>query len=673
LQQTNLLAQSTTFGSDTLQAVQVEVFKSKVQWKAAPVAIAALSKNELNSYSPISLVPVVNQIPGIRMEERSPGSYRLSVRGSLLRSPFGVRNLKLYWNQIPLSDATGNAYLNLVELADLDAITILKGPSASIYGAGTGGVVLLDSKSDFSSIQHHQLNLGLTVGADGMLHETAGWKFQSKKFSSNLQQSHMKYDGYREQSAMEKKHIKYNAALQLGKHQFEFLSFYTDLFYQTPGGITLGQMQTNPRLSRQATATLPSAITQEASISNKTIFAGLSDKWVVSNRSTISAFLSINNTQFENPFITNYEFRNETNTATGVQWQWYSANRKLEWTNGGEWLFNHSNIANYGNRKGVADTVQYKDDIHAKQWTLFSQLLWRIREKWQLQFGLSINQQSVDFLRQTDNPMVKTKQSTNPIVAPRLAISYQLSNQVTAYAIASFGFSPPSLAEIRPSDGKFYGDLQAEHGWNKEIGVKGIIWNNRLQFDLAYYHFQLQQAIVRRNNAAGSEYFVNAGSATQQGIEAMFKYAVKDQAHSRKWNMHAYTSIAFQPYRFDNYQQGANNYSGNAITGVPRNTWVTGFNLEWMKQIYLNLSVNAVDPIPLTDANDAIADAYQLLQLKTGYKNNIGNWQVHFFGGIDNLLNQTYSLGNDINAAGRRFYNPAPERNFFLGFNLQFR
>ena len=110
----------------------------------------------------------------------------------------------------------------------------------------------------------------------------------------------------------------------------------------------------------------------------------------------------------------------------------------------------------------------------------------------------------------------------------------------------------------------------------------------------------------------------------------------------------------------------------NAITGVPRNTWVTGFNLEWIKQVYFNASVNAVDPIPLTDANEASAEAYQLVQIKTGYKKKIGNWQVHFFGGIDNLLNQTYSLGNDINAAGRRFYNPAPERNFFLGFNLQF-
>jgi iron complex outermembrane receptor protein len=393
----------------------------------------------------------------------------------------------------------------------------------------------------------------------------------------------------------------------------------------------------------------------------------------MNNRSSFTTFASINNTQFENPFITNYEFRNETNAAAGMQWQWFSPSKKLEWTSGWEWLFNHSNIANFGNRKGVVDTVQYKDDIHAKQWTIYSQLQWRPMEKWLLQMGLSLNQQSVDFIRLTDNPLVKTDKSTNPIVAPRIALSYQLSNSVTAYAIASFGFSPPSLAEIRPSDGKFYGDLQAENGWNKEIGIKGFIWNNRLQFDLAYYHFQLNQAIVRRNNASGSEYFVNAGSAKQQGIEAMVKYALKDEADSRKWSLHAYSSIAFQPYRFDDYQQGTSNYSGNALTGVPRNTWVTGMDWEWLQQFYINASVNAVDPIPLTDANDAVAEAYQLVQLKTGFKKKIGNSEVHIFAGVDNLFNQTYSLGNDINAVGRRFYNPATERNYFLGFNLQFR
>ncbi len=668
-----LLAQSTAFGSDTLQRVEVEVFKSKVQWKASPIAIASLSSKELQWYSPISMVPVINQLPGIRMEERSPGSYRLSVRGSLLRSPFGVRNLKLYWNQIPLSDATGNAYLNLIELSDLEGITFLKGPSASIYGAGTGGVVLLQSKQEFSTQKQDRANLGLTVGSYGMIHQSAGWQHQDKKFYSSLQQSHMKSDGYREQSAMEKKHLKYNAALLLGKHQLELLSFYTNLFYQTPGGITLSQMQLNPKLSRQATASLPSAITQNASILNKTIFTGLSDKWQISNRSNISAFLSLNNTQFENPFITNYEFRNETNTAAGLQWQWFSPSRKLEWTNGGEWLFNHSNIANYGNRKGQVDTLQYHDDIHAKQWTLYSQLQWHIKEKWQLQLGISLNNQLVNYTRLNGQPSVTTEKSTNPILAPRLGLSYKVSDNITAYAIASFGFSPPSLAEIRPSDGKFYQDLVAENGWNKEIGIKGFLFNNQLQFDIAYYHFQLNQAIVRRNNAAGAEYFVNAGSTTQQGIESMIKYIVPDNTHAQKWTLHAFTSIAFQPYRFNNYQQGSNTFNGNALTGVPRNTWVTGIEWDWLKLIYFNASVNVVDPIPLTDANDVFAEAYQLVQCKIGYKKQISHWQVHLFAGVDNLLNQNYSLGNDINAAGRRFYNPAAERNFFVGFNLQFR
>jgi len=62
------------------------------------------------------------------MEERSPGSYRLSMRGSLLRSPFGVRNIKIYMDDLPLTDATGNTYLNLIDLNQLSSIEITSKP-----------------------------------------------------------------------------------------------------------------------------------------------------------------------------------------------------------------------------------------------------------------------------------------------------------------------------------------------------------------------------------------------------------------------------------------------------------------------------------------------------------------------------------------------------------------
>jgi iron complex outermembrane receptor protein len=44
---------------------------------------------------------------------------------------------------------------------------------------------------------------------------------------------------------------------------------------------------------------------------------------------------------------------------------------------------------------------------------------------------------------------------------------------------------------------------------------------------------------------------------------------------------------------------------------------------------------------------------------------------LDFYTGADNLLNETYSLGNDINAAAGRYYNAAPQRNYYAGISFQ--
>ncbi|MBC8110922.1 MAG: TonB-dependent receptor [Verrucomicrobia bacterium] len=74
--------------------------------------------------------------------------------------------------------------------------------------------------------------------------------------------------------------------------------------------------------------------------------------------------------------------------------------------------------------------------------------------------------------------------------------------------------------------------------------------------------------------------------------------------------------------------------------------------------------------MPLNDANAAFAPAYQLLGGKIGYKKDFKHLKVNVFAGIDNALDQFYSLGNDLNAVGNRFYNPAAGRNFFGGLTL---
>ncbi|MEX2605340.1 MAG: hypothetical protein WD361_14115, partial [Gracilimonas sp.] len=74
---------------------------------------------------------------------------------------------------------------------------------------------------------------------------------------------------------------------------------------------------------------------------------------------------------------------------------------------------------------------------------------------------------------------------------------------------------------------------------------------------------------------------------------------------------------------------------------------------------------------PLNDANSVYSDSYHLLQSKAGFKTKLTrNLNLNLFFGIDNLLNEKYSLGNDINAFGDRFYQPAPPRNWFSGVKV---
>ncbi len=666
-----LSAQNPTDSSKALQEVVVQAFHGKADWKQVPAAIAILQKSEFRNSPLPNFIPVFNTVPGIRMEERSPGSYRLSIRGSLLRSPFGVRNIKVYWNGLPLTDGGGNTYLNLIDISQVTGAEILKGPVAAAYGAGTGGAVLLKTDPSESRSERHHFSGGLSGGSFGLFQQQAGWEYQSGSFSSVVKQVHLQSDGYRQQSRMRRDGFNWHATWQKKKQVWRVLALYTDLFYQTPGGINEVQFTLNPQQARQPAGTLPGAVQQQTAIYNKTGYAGVHHQWDMNEKNSIRSFVMGSLTAFKNPFITNFEERVEDNAGAGTQWQykWGKDDHQLQWNTGIEWQYQFASIDNYGNRRGMKDTLQFSDRVHASQWFVFTQFQYRFYQKWMLQAGVSSNEQSYRYKRLGATPMDYTTKTIRSVVTPRIALSYQLTPVITWYALAAKGFSAPTLAEFRPSDGNFYGDLNAETGWNFEMGWKGYLFHDQLQFDLSWYHFRLKNAIVRRNSTGGAEYFVNAGSTIQQGFEAMVKAKLIAGKTKGIRNLYLTSSFSYQPYRFQTYRQGATVFDGNPLTGVPRYTWVTGLQLETVSGWYLHTSINATAAISLNDANDARANPYQLLQGRTGYRKK----GFELFLSIDNGLNQVYSLGNDINAVGRRYYNAAASRNLTFGMNFGLR
>lgn len=68
----------------------------------------------------------------------------------------------------------------------------------------------------------------------------------------------------------------------------------------------------------------------------------------------------------------------------------------------------------------------------------------------------------------------------------------------------------------------------------------------------------------------------------------------------------------------------------------------------------------------LNDSNTEKMGSYRLWNTKISY--NIKKWTL--WAAVDNVGDELYSSGPDLNATGGRFYNPSPGRNFHMGLQL---
>src|SRR6478672_8758033 len=191
----------------SLPDVQIRAFEQNKRAARVPASINVINRQALNLFSPTSIVSAVNTLPGARMEERSPGSYRMNIRGSSLRSPFGVRNVKVYYNDIPITDPGGQTYLNQLGYYNFSSLEIIKGPGSSIYGAGTGGVILIRETSDSTQ---PGISLGLSLGSYGSSLFHTNLRTSNGKWENVVNLQVQKSTGYRVHSNLHKEIISWN-------------------------------------------------------------------------------------------------------------------------------------------------------------------------------------------------------------------------------------------------------------------------------------------------------------------------------------------------------------------------------------------------------------------------------------------------------------------------------
>lgn len=664
-------AQADSSRSSNMDTVSISAFQPLQKTIACGSVVRVIFNNTTDNGPKSSLLSALNTVPGVRMEERSPGSYRLNFRGSSLRSPFGVRNVKVYWNHIPVTDPGGNTYFNQFVVGNFDVIELNKGPAGSMYGAGTGGLALLHTHSiPFKPLLSAEWNTGSFGQQNLFLKARLGGKENDNLLTYTRQQT----DGYRQQTAMRRHNLMWTSRMRVGAHQILTASLlYNDLTYQTPGALTRAEFDVNPRAARPAGGGLPSAETARAAIYQKNFMAGIHNQFNWKKGWEQHTVLYGAYARINNPAIRNYEKRSEPHGG-GRSWlSWKKTKGSHQWqiTGGAEWQRGKFSTRVFRNKQGIADTLQTDDETDYRSSSAFGQVEWNWKEDWFITAGASLNSTAVEITRLNKFPVSTQSRRYNNEWAPRLNLARRWGSRYQVFLILSKGFSPPTLAEILPSTGIISTSLEAEQGWNYEAGGRLGLWSNRFFIEMALYQFRLQNALVQRRDVSGADFYVNAGGTRQSGAEATLEYFNSFRASAFTDYIRLRGAVSLHHYRYTDLKKDTVDFSGKTLPGIPSATVSVTGDVYFHNGAYLHFTAYRAARQFLNDANSAEGEAYTLLGVKLGWRKKIlKKMQAEVYGGAENLLGKVYSPGFDINDPRGRFFNAGFARSFYAGLIL---
>lgn len=654
--------------ADTLETIIVNAYahRAKLMNVAAPVNV--IGKQQLDFGNEMSIVSAMNTLPGVNMEERSPGSYRINIRGSSQRSPFGVRNVKVYYQGIPMTDPGGNTYLQILGPYNISGIEVLKGPSGSMYGMGTGGVLLMLDVPSKNGLQASGI-----FGSNNANNILVSGSAVNDQGSINIKFNRQENDGYRSHTAMHRNVIAVNAALKTaGNLKLDVHFLYGEMYYQTPGALTLAEFQKNPMDARPRVGNSPSADEAKAAFQLNYVLAGFRLQQQLSTAWDNEIIVYGAYGQNRNPNFRNYSRTSEPHGGARMNFHFDKRKESLGLAAdfGAEFQTGLNGQRVFRNNNGETGDLQTDDEIKSKQAFVYAQLKFDLKHDWSLTAGSSINFLSVTFQRFSTNGY-KHHRNFNGLWMPRLAISKSFGKRTIFYGTVSRGFSPPSTSELLPSTDVFDKHLQPEHGINYELGWRRQAFANRFFADVSLFHFAMRNTIIQERDSTGGDYFINAGNTAQNGLEVLIRYLMLSN-HTAVFNqISVEVSGTVYDFRFRNYKPLDKDYSGNQLPGTSSLKFAANADMEFRNGLEFKVSTMYRNRIPLNDANTAYANPFAILNLRVGYTvRRLKSCVIHIFTGSENVTNTTYSLGNDINAFGGRYYNAAPGRTYFAGISV---
>ncbi|MBT8438069.1 MAG: TonB-dependent receptor [Gammaproteobacteria bacterium] len=589
---------------------------------------------------------------------------RLSIRGFGARSSFGIRGIKIVVDGIPETLPDGQGSVDGIDIGSASQVTVFRSPSSSLYGNASGGAILIESERGPSipfaegratfgdyHLNKHQLKTGGDTG----------------KFNYLLNLSDTTTDGYRDHSKFKNTQLntRLEAKLSTTSSLLTTIHHTDQPAADDPGGLTAAEAESDPAQARAQNLTF------DAGEKLKQTRIGLLYKTSPGENHDWEARIYNTDRDFSNklPFQNGGIVKLERDFyGAGVKYTLEDnlgdkPNRLLV---GIDYDRQDDDRSRFDNLQGVTGAQTFQQNELVTSLGAFLQNETKLSDI--AEFTVGIRYDEVKF---RVNDQFKTDgDDSGDInfyqVSPMAGISIKRGNSTHLYATISSAFETPTTTEFaNPDGGGFNQSLEAQQSINYELGVKTL--TDSYRFEAALFHIDVDNELTPFELPAqpGRTFFENAGSSSRNGLELSYTRQLAEQLG---FSM-AYTHSDF---KFDRFTDTSGEvFDGNDTPGIPEHLLYVDFSWFGDSGFFVKWDVTYTGEIYADNANQTSVGSSTVSNLRLGHNVVYDDWELGSFVGVNNLFDEEYNDNIRINAFGGRYFEPAPERNAYIGITLR--
>lgn len=652
-------------GDTKLDEIVVTATRMETTVRNAARSISVVDKERIQvATQQLALDEALAGIPGLYMQNRYnfAQDLRISLRGFGARSSFGIRGIKVLVDGIPETLPDGQAGVDSIDLGSAQSIEVLRGPSSSLYGNASGGVISITSELGAAEPYVEGRVAGGDYGYSQLQLKSAG-EVGSADYLFNVSRTEL--DGYRDHSKARGSVINSKLGVPLGES--DKLLFALNLTdqpeAQDAGGINAAQAASDPSSARDQNVLFDAGEALEQQRFG-----------VVYERNRDAGNLTLRNYYAWREFANKLPFAGGGSVdldrffyGIGAQYTFNRLPDAFDLTVGIDYDRQDDDRKRFDNNEGVSGDLVFDQNETVDSVGLFAQGRYEINESWSLLAGLRYDEISYDV---TDRYLLNGDDSGQldfDRVSPSLALNYQLDNGVL-FASFSSSFETPTTTELANPDasGGFNPDLVPQTADNFEIGYKYSSGN--LYYELAWFTIDLEDELVPFELEAfpGRTFYSNAGTSSRTGIETALAWEYDN-------GLRIDASYTWSDFTFDDFvDDNGNDFSGNRLPGLPEHFAYLGLSYLSASGFSGTAEVVYSGSLYANNANTADVASYTIANIRLAYEFTPGQWVVRPYVGVNNLFDESYNSNIRINAFGGRYFEPAPERNYYAGVVVNF-